>query len=134
MFISWYWGLTQNNNTRLLDALWTNHSPIATSTSGGVKQPICHLLKQWSQINMVITPCDSPHNMHYKFAKIMINDGSTWPFTCGRWHGAQFHTWSFHIKPSKPFNKKILKDKTLFTYLMTRLIITSNLLGVVYDK
>jgi hypothetical protein len=58
--------------------------PMGTSKSGGVKQPICHPLKQQSQTNLVVAPCDYLHNMHCKHARTMANDGSIGPSTCGR--------------------------------------------------
>jgi hypothetical protein len=41
---------------------------------------------------MVVALHDSPHNIHHKPTRIMVNDGSAWPSTCGWSHGAQFHT------------------------------------------
>jgi hypothetical protein len=54
---------------------------------------------------------DSPHSMHHNHVGTMANDGSTWPSTCGRWHGAQFCTWFLHTWPSRPSNNKTPKDK-----------------------
>ncbi len=75
-----------------------------------MKQLICHPLKQWSQNNMVATSYDSSHNVHCKLIRIMANDGSTWPLTCGRWHGAQYCTKSL---PHKHVNMSM----TLWTRL-----------------
>ncbi len=92
---------------------------VGTFTNGGVKQSIYHPLKQWSQTNMVTTPHDSPHSMHHNHVGTMATDGSTWPSTCERWHGAQFCTWSLHTWPSQCPNNKTPKVKTFFTHKMT---------------
>jgi hypothetical protein len=52
-------------------------SPMGTFKSGGIKQSICHPLKQWSQTNMVGAPCDYSHNIQCKLVGTMANDGST---------------------------------------------------------
>ncbi len=96
-------------------------SPIEIFTNGGVRQPICHLLEQWSQINMVDAPHNSPYNMHCKRFKIVSNNGFTLPCTCERWYNTQFYTWSFHIWPSQPSNYKTPKSKTFFTCKMAQL-------------
>ncbi len=61
-------------------------SHVGILTSGGVKQPTCQPLEQWSQTNMVVPPCYSSHNMHHKLDGTMATDRSTWPSMCGRWH------------------------------------------------
>ncbi len=65
IFMSWYWKhhyLVHHGHMQ---------SPIGTFTSDGVKQLICHLLKQWSQTNIVVTPHDYPHNVHHKLVGMM---------------------------------------------------------------
>jgi hypothetical protein len=37
--------------------------------------PICYILEQWSQTNIIVAPHDSPHNMHHKHTRTMANDG-----------------------------------------------------------
>ncbi len=96
-------------------------SPIGTFTNGTVGQPICHLVEQWSQTNMVDARHDSPHNMHCKRFKIVSNNVFTLPCTCDRWYNEQFYTWSFHIWPFQPSNYTTPKGKTFFTCKMAQL-------------
>jgi hypothetical protein len=61
-----------------------------------LKNPICQTRKHLSKINMVV-PKVHPHNIHRRVARTMAKDGSIWPSTLGRWHGAQLCTWFFHV-------------------------------------
>jgi hypothetical protein len=47
--------------------------------------------------NIMVTPKACPHNTCHRPTKTMAKDGSIWPSTLGRLHGAQLHTWSFHV-------------------------------------
>ncbi len=71
---------------------------------------------------------DVMHN--YEHVNIMASDESIWSLTCGRWHGAQFCTWYFHVWPSQPSKNKTLEGKVFFKRRMAQSVITSNVIGV----
>jgi len=62
----------------------TNFQPFFFN--GGIKYPICHPLKHQSQINIMDTPKNYPHNIHHKSTSTRPNDESIWPSTLEKSH------------------------------------------------
>jgi len=77
---------------------------------------------------MALEAC--PHNIHHRPAITIVKDGSIWPSTLGRWHGAQLCTWSFHVWPSWPSNNNIPEGKTFRTCRITRDAFTSKVVSL----
>ncbi len=107
--------------------------PLDTSSIGGMKHPICQPQEHLSQINIMAVLKTFSHNIHLRLAGTIAKDGSIWPSTLERWHDAQLLTWSFHVRPYRPSNN-IPKGKTFHTRKITRPVVTSKVVHVVYCK
>ncbi len=117
-----------------LKVLWTYHFLFKTSLRGDDKHRMCHPFEYLSHKIMVNPPLACLNNMHAKPRDTTTTIGFTHPSMLGKWHGAQFFTWSFQTFQSWPSKIKALDDNITLISKITFSHVTSNVVGIVCWK
>jgi hypothetical protein len=103
--------------------------------------PDLYFVQGWCKASHMPTPQTSITHQHngnpyrlptqhtMKFNRNEAKDESIWPFTLGRWHGAQLCRWSFPVWPFQLSNNNTLKIIIICTYKITCLIVTSKIVS-----
>jgi hypothetical protein len=102
-----------------------------TFSKGGDKHLMCHPFEHLLHKIMVFPPLPCLNNMHGKPQDITATIGSTCPSMLGKWHGAQFFTWSFQTFQSWIFKIKALDDNITLIFETIFPHMTSNIARIV---